>query len=393
MEEWAFVRLAGLNRRERCRLRIEPKRAKVHRFAVATDAILREDGLNLALVLGGRLSGQSRYRAETEQHSLPHSFAHYYIEMRTILSLLILSSMPAPAQTPAPLAFDVASIKPSEPITPAMVASGKIHVGMKIDGARVDIGNFPLMQIICKAYGVSTYQVAGPPWLITGQKFDIVATLPKGATKEQVPQMLQSLLTERFKLIMHRETKEAPVYALVVGKGGSKLKESAPPPAVEAGPEGAGPNGATGSNSVSISTTKGGAVVSDGEGTSQKMTMAPDGKTMRLEISGVTMAKLAESTSPMLDRPIMDMTGLTGKFDVTLDLSMADIMSTARKFGANVPPTPGGAGASGNPADSASDPGGSIFTAFSALGLKLEARKLPLEKITIDSIEKMPTEN
>jgi uncharacterized protein (TIGR03435 family) len=315
--------------------------------------------------------------------------------VRTILSLLVLFAIPAAAQTPAPLAFDVASIKPSEPITPAMVASGKIHVGMKVDGARVDIGNFPLMQLLCKAYDVKPYQVSGPAWLTTGQKFDIVATLPHGANKDQVPQMLQSLLADRFKLKTHSDTKESPVYALVIGKSGSKLKESAPPAAPEPSPDGAEvkPGAATGSSSVSIKTTGNGAVVDDGDGTSQKMSMAPDNKSMHLEISHVSLEKLATALSPMVDRPIVDMTGLKGYYDVVLDVSMQDLMNAARAAGANVPANGPGGGASGNPADTASDPGGSIFTAISALGLKLEARKLPLTKIVVDSVEKMPTEN
>src|SRR5260370_27442605 len=155
-------------------------------------------------------------------------------------------------QTPA---FEVGSIKPSEPITPAMVAAGKLHAGMKIDGKRVDIGNFALMQLICKAYDVKTYQVSGPSWLqavgMAGQRFDIIANLPEGATKEQVPQMLQNLLAERFKLVMHRDTKEQAVYALVIGKGGKaglKIKEAGMPAAA---PDGAAPNPAvTGSSSV-----------------------------------------------------------------------------------------------------------------------------------------------
>src|SRR5215831_13750982 len=142
----------------------------------------------------------------------------------TLASVLLSCSF---AQTPAAApAFEVASIKPSEPITPAMIASGKLHAGMKTDNARVDIGNFPLMQLICKAYDVKMYQVQGPPWLMSGQRFDIVANMPPGSTKEQVPQMLQALLAERFKLVVHRDSKEQTVYGLVVGKGGIKMKES-----------------------------------------------------------------------------------------------------------------------------------------------------------------------
>jgi uncharacterized protein (TIGR03435 family) len=107
-----------------------------------------------------------------------------------------------------------------------MMASGKLHAGMKIDGKRVDIGNFGMMQLICKAYDVKSYQVSGPSWMkgagLAGQRFDIVANLPEGATKEQVPQMLQALLAERFKLVIHRESKDQAVYALVIGKGGAE---------------------------------------------------------------------------------------------------------------------------------------------------------------------------
>jgi uncharacterized protein (TIGR03435 family) len=305
---------------------------------------------------------------------------------------IILSGASLLAQTPT---FEVASVKPSEPITPAMVASGKLHAGMKIDGKRVDIGNFGLMQLICKAYDVKAYQVSGPSWLktvgLSGQRFDIVANLPEGATKEQVPQMLQALLAERFKLVIHRESKDQAVYAMVIGKGGLKIEESQPP---AASPDGAVPNPAvTGSSSVSVSQTKGGAVVSDGSGKQQKMTPSPDGKSMRFEIWGATLAELAEGLSPMVDHPIVDMTGLTGKYHVTLDISMQELMNIARAAGAAVPAAEGGGDAS-KPAELASDPGGSsLFATIQTLGLKLEPRKSPMSFIVVDTVEKMPTEN
>ena len=293
-------------------------------------------------------------------------------------------------QTPA---FEVASIKPSEPITSAMFASGKLHAGMKVDGKRVDIGNFGLMQLICKAYDVKPYQVSGPSWLqavgMSGQRFDIVANLPEGATKEQVPQMLQGLLAERFKLAIHRESRDQAVYAMVVGKGGLKIKESEAPAAA---PDGAAPNPAvTGSNSVSISQTKGSVVASDGTGKQQRMVPSLDGKSMRFEISGATLAELAEGLTPMADHPIVDMTGLTGKYQVTLDISMQDLMNAARAAGMAVPAAGGDAS---KPAELASDPGGgSLFTAIQSLGLKLESRKSPMTFIVVDHVEKMPTEN
>ncbi len=310
----------------------------------------------------------------------------------SVAIILSAGSLLAQAQAPA---FEVASVKPSEPITPAMLASGKLHAGMKIDGKRVDIGNFGLMQLICKAYDVKAYQVSGPSWLksvgIGTQRFDIVANLPEGATKEQVPQMLQGLLAERFKLVVHHESKEQAVYALVVGKGRLKIEESQPP---AASPDGAAPNPAvTGSSSVAVNQTKGGAVVSDGTGKQQKMTLSPDGKSMRFEIWGATLAELAEGLSPMVDHPIVDKTGLTGKYHVTLDISMQELMNIARAAGAAVPADAGGGDAS-KPAELASDPGGSsLFTSIQTLGLKLEPRKTPMAFIVVDSVEKMPTEN
>jgi uncharacterized protein (TIGR03435 family) len=290
----------------------------------------------------------------------------------------------------AKLAFEVASIKPSEPVTPAMVAAGKMHVGMKIDAARVDIGNFGIMQLICKAYDVKQYQVSGPSWMTAGQRFDIVATLPAGATKEQVPEMLQTLLADRFKLEIHRETKDHSVYAMVVGKGGIKMKESEPDAVAPEGPE---PKPAvTGSSSMSISQTKGGAVVSDGTGRQQKMTMSPDMKSMRLESSRMSMAELAEGMSPLVDQPIVDQTGLKGNYQVTLEISMAEMMNAARAAGMAVPGGAPGGGDAGKLTDAA-EPTGSIFNSIQSLGLKLESRKAPLAFIVVDRVEKLPTDN
>ena len=100
---------------------------------------------------------------------------------------------------------------------PSMIASGKLHVGMKVDAARVDIGFYSLADLIRTAYRVKAYQVSGPDW-ISAQRFDILAKMPEGATREQVPEMLQVLLAERFRLTIHRETRDHSVYALVAGK-------------------------------------------------------------------------------------------------------------------------------------------------------------------------------
>ena len=285
------------------------------------------------------------------------------------------------------LSFEVASIKPSEQITPQMIQSGKIHAGMKMDNKRVDIGQMSLLALICKAYDVKTYQVTGPAWLLqqtmNTPRFDIMANLPEGATKEQVPQMMQNLLKDRFKVELHKETKDQQVYALVLGKAGLSGLKMTPAKAPEGGE---GNPAVSGSNSVSIEAGKSGsATVSDGSGKSQKMVPSPDGKSMRLEMAGFTLSELAEGLTPLVDHPVVDMSGVQGKYEATMEISMADLMEVARKQGANVPPPAAG--------DTASDPTGSIFTSVQALGLKLEARKAPMVFLVIDKAEKAPTEN
>src|SRR5262249_30571243 len=133
--------------------------------------------------------------------------------------------------TPAPkLEFEVASIKPAGPLE-KMVASGQLHVGMHVDGARVDIGSMAVPDLIQIAYKVKRYQLQGAGADgIGAQRWDILAKLPEGAKEDQVPEMLQALLADRFKLQIHRDTKEQSVYALVVGKGGHKMKDAAPDP-------------------------------------------------------------------------------------------------------------------------------------------------------------------
>jgi uncharacterized protein (TIGR03435 family) len=115
---------------------------------------------------------------------------------------------------------------------------------------------------------------------------------------------------------------------------------------------------------------------------------------MHMEASRATMAQLADSLSRFVDRPVLDMTDLKGNYQVTLEISMADIMRAARAVGLPGAPLPGGPQGAGAPADVASDPSSSsIFATVQQLGLKLEPRKAPIETIVIDHLEKAPTEN
>jgi uncharacterized protein (TIGR03435 family) len=303
------------------------------------------------------------------------------------------------AQTPAaPKAFEVATIKAADMPNMAQMAAGKMHVGMKIEAGRVDIGFMSLADLIHTAYKLKSYQVAGPDWMNTA-RFDILAKMPEGATKDDVPEMLKALLADRFKLTVHKESKEHSMYALMVGKGGPKLKESPPDPV--APPEGTPPPPAakgeqviaTNNGTVRINQNgdgRGATITTPGEGT-VKTSMGGDGN-MHLEMSKVDMPKFADMISRFVDRPVVDQTGLKGNFQVSLDLSMADMMRVARANGAPVPPPGAMPGAA---ADAASDPGsgGSVFTAVQAMGLKLDARKETIDTIVVDHVEKTPTEN
>jgi uncharacterized protein (TIGR03435 family) len=328
--------------------------------------------------------------------------------LRTRCAVVLTAAIAAFAQTPAPpptppLAFEVASIKPAGPLDPVAIQQGKLRLGMKVDGAICDIESFSLKDLIRTAYEVKDYQITGADSLgsaMDAQRFNIQATMPAGATEKQVPQMLQALLAERFKLVVHRETKDQSVYALVVAKGGPKLKDSEPdPPAPDTPPE--APDTpkkgemvlGQGTNQVRISGNLAGGngmTVKGGPTGSVHMTMA-DGK-LHLEAAKMSMTTLAETATTFVGRPVVDMTELKGNYQVALDLSMDDLKNVARAAGMAIPGGPGGVG--GQPSADASDPSGStIFASIQQMGLKLEARKAPLPFIVVEHFEKSPTEN
>lgn len=302
------------------------------------------------------------------------------------------------AQTPATPAFEVATIRPAPPINPVQIAQGKLHIGMKVDAARVDIGFMSLAELIRTAYDVKAWQVSGPDWL-NAERFDIMAKMPDGATKEQVPAMLKALLADRFKLTAHKENKEHAVYALIAGKNGPKLKDAPPDP--ETGPDGAPPGkgGLTvdtpGRGPVRINPDRDGkgAIVSSASGGTTKMSVGSDGN-MRMEMSKIAMPAFADMVTRFVDRPVIDETGLKGNYQVTLELPMAALQRMAASAGIMAPGMMPGP-AAGAPAAAASDPGAgaSIFEAVQQLGLKLDPRKEPIETIIVDHIEKTPTEN
>jgi len=309
-----------------------------------------------------------------------------------LAGLLLLVPLLAFGQAPAAaLTFEVATIKPVEPITPAAIAAGKLHVGMNVVGDRVDIGYMSLAELIPIAFKVKPYQVSGPDWM-RSQRFDILAKLPAGATKEQVPELLQALLQERFQLKAHRENRENNVYALVVGKGGPNLKESPPDSNAPAEPAPGALTFGAGDNQFSVNPSRGGATVVSAQGGTTKITPGPDG-TLRMEMSKVTMPAFVEMLTPLVDRPVVDMTELKGNYQVAMDISMETIFNVARSSGVNLGALGARGAVPGQPAAATDPSGSSIFTSIQQLGLRLESRKMPAEFIVVDHVEKMPSEN
>jgi uncharacterized protein (TIGR03435 family) len=222
--------------------------------------------------------------------------------------------------------FEVASLKPDK--------SGTGVDRIKRTGGSWVIENVSLKRLIGMAYGVAEgtdYLFKGPDWWDT-ENFDIYAKFPPGTPDSQVFLMLQRLLDERFKLKLHHESREFSVYALLVDKRGSKVRPSANP----------GP--------YKFSARDG-----HGVGTS------------------VSMAMFANRLSKEVGRPVIDFTGLTGQFDLTLDWKPEAVQMEEP--------------------DNASDQP-SIFSALpEQLGLKLEARRVSLDVLVVDAGVKVPVEN
>ena len=297
----------------------------------------------------------------------------------------------------APLAFDVASIKPSADIMVAVSAGKMPHVGMKVDNQSVDIGYFTLAQLITYAYKVKGYQVTGPDWMKSAH-WDIAATLPEGANKDQIPEMMQALLADRFKLVIHHDTKEMPVLALEVGKNGVKMPVSPPdPPATDKPDDKDSTVIDTGNGQMRVKTT--GRV---GEGGSTQMSGGPGGNVkvsvdngmMHMESSKMTMDLLTQQLTSFLGQPVIDKTDLKGTYVASISIAMEDLQAMARSAGFAYAGAGPAASANSSGVPSAADPsGGSVYASIEKLGLKLNKEKLPVEMIVVDHLEKTPTDN
>jgi uncharacterized protein (TIGR03435 family) len=311
--------------------------------------------------------------------------------------------------TQGQFSFDVASIKPAPPFSLDKMLSGQIHVG-SIKGSEADFQFVSLMDLLAYGYRVKTYQVAGPAWVRDG-RWDIKAKLPEGAPPDRVPDMMLSLLIERFKLVTHHETRESPAYELIIDKGGPKFKEAPPQDdsAVAKAPAEAvsstfslGGFPAGGGNMNFRNDGRG--VITGGPNGTTRVSQNPNGG-MRLEISRMTMPSLANMLTPFVDRPVIDATGLQGNYQVALDLPFQSMLSVIQNlagtsaFQGGFPAFPGGGfpGFGGAPGGGgtgpASDPTASIFQSIQQLGLKLQPGRAPVDTIVIDHLEKTPIDN
>jgi uncharacterized protein (TIGR03435 family) len=230
----------------------------------------------------------------------------------TILLIAVVTRLRAQSADQKPVAFEVASVK-------LHTTSGiNERSGIEENASAIRVENLPLKNLIEAAYGVRDYQFSGPGWL--NERYDIVAKPPPGFTHAQFQPLLQTLLADRFKLSAHRETKEMSVYELVAVKSGATLREST------------GPRTFFTSRPSLISGTR------------------------------VSMREFTAALSGLLDRTVIEHTGLTGLYDVKVQWT---------------------------PDSAAGDLGVSLFTAIQEqLGLKLESSRGPVEMLVIDHVEK-----
>jgi uncharacterized protein (TIGR03435 family) len=240
-------------------------------------------------------------------------------------------------------AFDVTSIKPDK--------SGTQMIMFRLTPDGLNVSNAPLKLLIQQAYGVEENQVIGLPGGLSSERYDVEAKVDSADVAKlhdldppQRMRMLQPVLTERFQLKVHRETRDLPVYELVVAKGGPKFHEAKPGDTY--------PNGIKGP---------------DGHGGPGLMWLQ-DG---RLTCQALGMVDLTRILSQRLGHNVLDKTGLTGKYDLAMEWPPED--------------RPGPMSDGGNASDSSTP---SIFTVIQEqLGLKLESHKTAVEVLVIDHVE------
>jgi uncharacterized protein (TIGR03435 family) len=246
---------------------------------------------------------------------------------RCPLGLILLAGLLWPATGPE---FDAVSVKPN--------VSGDRRQSQRTDGRTFRATNVPARSLVRQAYGLmfEDYRLVGAPDWIAVERFDVVATLPERAPHSQVPAMLRTMLADRFKLVAHTETREAPTYALVLARKDGRLGPQLRHAAKDCGASPATPP-----------------VPDDDHPCELRIGDAIRGRGQRMD-------QLAKTLLQFVGRSIVDRTGLTGGFD--FDIQASEVAS-----GDDLP---------------------SIYTAIQQqLGLKLESIRAPVEFIVVDHID------
>ena len=316
----------------------------------------------------------------------------------------------APAWCQAPKTFEVATVRPSAPLDipklQAQMRAGQMpNFGAHIDGLRAEYTYMSLHDLLIYAYNVKPYEVVAPDWM-NSEHFDIAARMPEGSTKDDAPEMLKVLLSDRFRLKAHVEERDQPVLALVVGKDGPKLTDSPEQPPLElSAPLKPGqmkmdlPDGPA---LITGSPAAGQAVINMGTRGLFTEKMDPQAQALQIDGEGVAMTGFVDMVNQTMQiggpgsKEVVDRTGLKGHYKVSLQIALADLMAAARRAGMNIPTEgPNGAGgvASGEASDPAGGSGSTITGSIEKLGLKLESSRATVRQLIVDQAEKMPTEN
>jgi uncharacterized protein (TIGR03435 family) len=286
--------------------------------------------------------------------------------MRSELVTTLLVCVPVLAQTPAPR-FEVASIRPGS-MKPVRLPSGMSVIGSiqggpgTSDPELLRMGSVAPITLLMQGYGVKHYQISGPGWIDT-TRYDITATVPAGATRQEFNLMLQNLLQDRFRLKLHHESKEFRAYNLVEAKGGIRLKDSVSTQGCSAGPtpvKGTCPTGMMPISGIAKSATN----------DPPLLRTVPQAGGFIATGRSSPIAGLAATLEGRLQGPlVIDKTGIAGNYNFRFEFASPDV-GTSGDF---------------------SFP--SIFTALEKeLGLKLEATSVPMDVLVVDRIEP-PTEN
>jgi uncharacterized protein (TIGR03435 family) len=261
----------------------------------------------------------------------------------------------AVAQTPA---FEAASVKPSTVQSPR----GSIRGGPGTsDPGRLTCTNATLFDVILRAYGLKRFQLSGPDWLASA-RYDITATIPANASKEQAGLMLQRLLAERFHLAAHHETRQLQGFELVVGPRGTKLK-----------PSSESSDTAT-SEAVPPKTDSEGYPILAGPGMAMMEGARAGSVIVFLTARAQPVSALADLISREFQMPILDRSGLKGNYDFRMAFA----------------PRPPGAISSTPDDDAAAN---LIQAVQQQLGLRLNSAKIPTDVVVVDRAEKIPSGN